>query len=84
MQSCLKEGRWDEGLINERIVNIVRGVGGGRGLEDLVKLGVNIQEAIREVRSRAGGLKAFGEKYMNSVPKVDFSSLPNASCSQHS
>lgn len=69
MQSCLREGRWDSGWINERIVKVVRGVG-GRGLGDLVKLGVSIQEAIREVKSRAGGLKAFGEKYMNSTPKV--------------
>lgn len=70
MQSCLREGRWDSRWIDERIRKVVRGGESGRGLGDLVKLGVSIEEAIREVKARAGGLKAFGEKYMASVPKV--------------
>jgi hypothetical protein len=36
----------------------------------LVKLGVGIEEAIREVKARAKGLKVFGERYMAQTPKV--------------
>lgn len=70
MQACLKEGRWEEEWINNRILGVVRGGEGGRGLGDLVKLGVSIEEAVKEIKARAGGLKAFGERYMSSTPKV--------------
>ena len=72
MQGCLREGQWGSRWIDERIGRVVRDGEGGRGLSDLVKLGVSVEEAIREVKARAGGLKVFGERYMSLTPKVDF------------
>lgn len=67
---CLRAGRWDDAWIEERIAEEVRKE---QGLGDLVKLGgVGVEEAIREVKARAGGLTVFGERYMRDVPKVDF------------
>lgn len=70
MQHCLKENQWGLEWIDEKIAHVVRGEDGGRGLADLVKLGVTVEEAIREVKGRAGGLHAFGEKYIAQTPKV--------------
>lgn len=68
MQACLRAGRWDDVWIEERIAEEVRRE---KGLGDLVKLGgVGVEEAVREVKARAGGLKVFGEKYMRNLPKV--------------
>lgn len=72
MQGCLREGRWDEGWIDERIEGVIKNVDGMRGLADLVKLGVTVEEGIREVKKRAGGLVAFGERYMAQSPKVRY------------
>jgi DNA replication ATP-dependent helicase Dna2 len=70
MQGCLKEGEWASAWIDERIARVVRAGDGGRRLGDLVKLGVSVEEAIREVTGRAAGLKVFGERYMAQTPKV--------------
>lgn len=70
MQACLREDQWGNDWIDARIAGVVKGDDGGRGLSDLVKLEVTIEGAIREVKARAGGLKAFGERYMAQKPKV--------------
>ena len=72
MQGCLREGKWGSAWIDERIAKVVTAGEGGRGMGDLVKLGVSVEEAIREVKARAGGLKVFGERYMSHTPKVHF------------
>ncbi|KAF7984152.1 hypothetical protein HWV62_16810 [Athelia sp. TMB] len=69
MQHCLREGRWELDWIDNKIGQVVRGEAGGRGLADLVRLGVSVEEAIREVKARAGGLHGFGEKYIAQKPK---------------
>lgn len=71
MQKCLREGQWGSDWIDDKIAKVVRGEDGGRGLADLVKLGVTVEEAIREVKARAGGLRAFGERYISQTPKVN-------------
>jgi DNA replication ATP-dependent helicase Dna2 len=70
MQGCLREGQWGGEWIDERIERVVRAGEGGRGMGDLVRLGVGVEEAVREVKARAGGLKTFGERYMAHSPKV--------------
>jgi DNA replication ATP-dependent helicase Dna2 len=71
MQGCLRERQWSGGWIDRRIREvIVGGDGGGRGMADLVRLGVGVEQAVREVKARAGGLKTFGERYMAQNPKV--------------
>ncbi|KIM72845.1 hypothetical protein PILCRDRAFT_736976 [Piloderma croceum F 1598] len=71
MQRCLREGEWGGRWIDEQIERVVRGAGGeGRGMGDLVRLGVGVEEAVKEVKARAGGLKTFGERYMAQSPKA--------------
>jgi len=65
MQSCLIHRRWDESWIEERIEQVLR-----KGLGELFKIGVGVEEARREVKARAKGLKGFAEKYISEIPKV--------------
>ncbi|KAH7909650.1 Dna2-domain-containing protein [Hygrophoropsis aurantiaca] len=66
MQSCLIAQRWDERWIDEHIDEIVR-----RSLVELVKLGLGIDDAKREVKMRSKGLRGFSERYMSQTPKPD-------------
>ncbi|GJE93896.1 DNA replication ATP-dependent helicase/nuclease DNA2 [Phanerochaete sordida] len=64
MQTCLREGRWDEPRIDARIEEVARA-----NLGDLMRLNVDVDEAKREVWARAGGLKTFAARYMSDTPK---------------
>lgn len=64
MQTCLREGRWDERWIDERIEEVARA-----GLGDLMRLNVDVDQAKHEVWARAGGLKTFATRYMYDLPK---------------
>ncbi|KDQ55464.1 hypothetical protein JAAARDRAFT_133813 [Jaapia argillacea MUCL 33604] len=66
MQSCLKEGKWEDDWIDKCIMEKVGSV---NGLGELVRIGVGVEEAVREVKERAKGLKGFGERYVGDVPK---------------
>ncbi|KAH7929561.1 Dna2-domain-containing protein [Leucogyrophana mollusca] len=66
MQSCMISQRWDERWIDERIDEVVR-----RSLAELVKIGLGVDEAKREVKTRSKGLRVFSERYMADVPKPD-------------
>ncbi len=65
LQACFVADRWDEIWVDDKIDEIVRG-----GLSDLVRINTNVDQAKREVKTRAKGLHAFSEKYMASSPKV--------------
>lgn len=65
MQSCFTSGRWEESWMNEKIDEIIH-----KGLSELLKLEVSIEQAKREVRTRAKGLLAFSQKYLSESPKV--------------
>ena len=69
MQSCLQDGQWGERPIESKIRGIVE-----RNLGDLMKLGITVEQAVREVKAKAGGLKTFAEKYISQRPKVSTSS----------
>lgn len=69
MQSCLQDGQWGERSIESKIRGIVE-----RNLGDLMKLGITVEQAVREVKAKAGGLKTFAEKYISQRPKVSTSS----------
>ncbi len=58
---------WDERKIDEKVDREVR-----RGLGDLLRLDVTVDQAKRELKLRAVGLKAFRERYISSLPKVRF------------
>lgn len=56
---------WDEREIDRKVDNEVR-----RGLGDLLRLNVSVDQAKRELKLRAIGLKAFRERYIHDIPKV--------------
>ncbi|KAI5119550.1 hypothetical protein M0805_008536 [Coniferiporia weirii] len=66
MQRCLAGLRWDESHIEALVDDIVQ-----KNLEDLVRIGVGLDEAKTEVRKRAGGLRSFGERFIGKTPKTD-------------
>ncbi|GLB41287.1 putative DNA replication factor Dna2 [Lyophyllum shimeji] len=66
MQSCLREGRWETAWVDQKIDEVVL-----RGLNELIKINVTIEQAKREVTTRAKGLVAFAERYISDLPKPD-------------
>ncbi|KAF8066980.1 AAA domain-containing protein [Lyophyllum atratum] len=64
MQSCLSEGCWESGWIDRKIEEVVL-----RGLNELIKIDMTIEQAKREVTMRAKGLSAFSERYISDMPK---------------
>lgn len=64
MQTCLAANRWDKQWIDKLIDESVLS-----HLPDLLKIGVGVEEATREVRLRARGLRVFSERYIAETPK---------------
>ncbi|KAI0654950.1 Dna2-domain-containing protein [Cubamyces menziesii] len=64
MQTCLSVARWDDKFIDKQITEVAQ-----RGLGELLRLDMGIDQAIIEVKSKAKGLKAFAEKYISQSPK---------------
>ncbi|TFK37115.1 DNA replication factor Dna2-domain-containing protein [Crucibulum laeve] len=66
MEMCLREQRWEEAWVGERIDGVIE-----RGLSELVKLNITVENAKQEVIKRASGLKAFAERYLSDKPKPE-------------
>ncbi|KAI5995328.1 Dna2-domain-containing protein [Pisolithus orientalis] len=66
MQTCLLANRWDKAYIDDLIEDAI-----SRNLSELVKIGVTIEEAIREVTLRSKGLRMFSKRYIAEEPKPD-------------
>ncbi|KAL4079032.1 Dna2-domain-containing protein [Scleroderma citrinum] len=66
MQTCLLANRWDKSWIDDLIEDNVL-----KNLSELVKIGVSIEEATREVKLRSKGLRVFSERYIADKPKPD-------------
>ncbi|KAI6043523.1 Dna2-domain-containing protein [Pisolithus marmoratus] len=66
MQTCLLANRWDKAYIDDLIEDAI-----SRNLSELVKIGVTIEEAIREVTLRSKGLRMFSKRYIAGEPKPD-------------
>ncbi|KAF8876665.1 DNA replication factor Dna2-domain-containing protein [Infundibulicybe gibba] len=64
MQACLSSGRWEARWIQQKISDVVQ-----KGLSELVKLDTTIEQAHREMTTRAKGLSSFSAKYMAQTPK---------------
>lgn len=56
---------WDQKEMDRKIDREVK-----RGLGDLLKLGVSVNQAKRELQLRASGLKPFHDKYIGNIPKA--------------
>ena len=65
MQTCLSVQRWDDKFIDKKITEVVQ-----RGLGELLRIDMGVDQAITEVKARAQGIKAFAEKYIAKTPKV--------------
>ena len=70
MQSCLIHWtngatEWDEREMDNKIDEEVK-----RGLGDLLKLNISVDQAKRELKARAVGLQAFQKRYISDMPKV--------------
>lgn len=65
MQACLREQCWDKRFLDTQVGQTVR-----RNVGDLLKLNVTVEQAIREVNARAGGLQTFADRYISKSPKV--------------
>ena len=63
----MKEGKWDGKFLDAKIEQMVRRTD---HLGDLLKIGVTVEQAVREVKGRAEGLRTFGERYVSKTPKV--------------
>ncbi|PIL27261.1 hypothetical protein GSI_10406 [Ganoderma sinense ZZ0214-1] len=68
MQTCLSVARWDDKFINKQISEVAQ-----RGLGELLRINMGMEQAIIEVKARAKGLRAFADKYIASSPKPDAS-----------
>ncbi|EJD05682.1 Dna2-domain-containing protein [Fomitiporia mediterranea MF3/22] len=66
MQRCLSSQRWDAPSIEAFIDETIQ-----KGLTELVHIDVGVEEARIEINKRAGGLKAFGERFLGEVPKAN-------------
>jgi DNA replication ATP-dependent helicase Dna2 len=66
MERSLREGTWDQAIVDERIDATVQ-----ESLGELVKLGIDVKTARREVKIRAQGLSTFAERYISDTPKVN-------------
>lgn len=67
---CFGDGDWSEKGVDEKIGGVV-----SKGLEDLLSINVSVEQAKREVKIRAKGLKTFSERYIAQEPKVLYSFL---------
>ncbi|RPD65180.1 Dna2-domain-containing protein [Lentinus tigrinus ALCF2SS1-7] len=66
MQTCLSVARWDERFVDKKIAEVTQ-----RGLGELLRIDMGVDQAITEVKARAKGLKAFADKYIAQTPKPE-------------
>lgn len=67
MQTCLADSRWDEQWVNDKISEVVK-----KGLGELMRINMDVEQADIEMKTRSKGLKVFSEKYIARSPKVCF------------
>ncbi len=66
-QACLASRCWNDQWLDEKIDEVIR-----ENLVDLVRINVNVETAVREVKARAKGVQTFFDRYMSEQPKVCF------------
>ncbi|KAK7048375.1 DNA replication helicase [Favolaschia claudopus] len=65
MQACLSSGRWEDAWVEEKVEQVIRDK-----ISDIAKISLSVEDARREIKLRAKGLKAFSEKYIADSPKA--------------
>ncbi|KAH8109923.1 Dna2-domain-containing protein [Phellopilus nigrolimitatus] len=66
IQRCFTNHRWDAQHIETAVDDIIR-----KGLNELVRIGVSVEEAKAELGKRAGGLRTFGDRFIGEIPKPE-------------
>ncbi|KAJ7044139.1 Dna2-domain-containing protein [Mycena alexandri] len=64
MQACMSAGRWEDLWVEEKIEEVIR-----EKISDIAKINLSVEDARREIKLRAKGLKAFSEKYISDSPQ---------------
>ncbi|KAJ7095853.1 DNA replication factor Dna2-domain-containing protein [Mycena belliarum] len=64
MQTCLSSGRWEDIWVDEKIEEVIR-----EKISDIAKINLSVEDARREIKLRAKGLKAFSQRYISDFPK---------------
>jgi DNA replication ATP-dependent helicase Dna2 len=67
VQQSLKDGLWNEVAITAKVDELLRSP---RGISELFRAGVNMEQAKQEISLRTKGISNFGKRYLNDVPKV--------------
>jgi DNA replication ATP-dependent helicase Dna2 len=67
VQQSLKDGRWDSVAIATKIDELLRSP---RGISEIFRAGVNLEEAKREISLRTQGISKFGKLYLAKEPQV--------------
>lgn len=65
MEKSLADGRWADADIDKKANQAVQ-----ENMGELIRVGVDVRQARRELKIRASGLRAFADKYISEVPKV--------------
>ncbi|KAJ7863097.1 DNA replication factor Dna2-domain-containing protein [Mycena olivaceomarginata] len=65
MQACMTSRRWEDAWVEEKIEEVIR-----EKISDIAKINLSVEDARREIKLRAKGLKAFSEKYLADSPKT--------------
>ncbi|KAJ6559180.1 DNA replication factor Dna2-domain-containing protein [Mycena vulgaris] len=66
MQACMSSGRWEDLWVDGKIDEVIR-----EKISDIAKINLSVEDARREIKLRAKGLKAFSEKYISDSPKTN-------------
>ena len=67
MQMCLGSGHWEDCWVHEHINHVIT-----EGLEELVAIGIGVEEATLELKKRTQCFRSFADKYIAETPKVTF------------
>jgi DNA replication ATP-dependent helicase Dna2 len=65
MEKSLADGNWDDDELNRRANDVV-----SASMGELIRVGVDVPQARRELKIRARGLRAFADRYISDTPKV--------------
>ncbi|KAF7346336.1 DNA replication helicase [Mycena sanguinolenta] len=63
--ASMSTGHWEDAWVDKKIEEVIR-----EKLSDITKINLSVEDATREIKLRAKGLKAFSEKYIADSPKA--------------
>jgi DNA replication ATP-dependent helicase Dna2 len=70
MEKSLADGKWSDAELDQKANDAVK-----ENMVELIRVGVGVSQARRELKIRANGLRTFADRYISEEPKVAFSHL---------